>query len=128
MYHALLVGLGGFFGAMARYLLSATVGRTLGESFPYGTLCVNLLGSLAIGVLMGLALVQKDWSEELRLVLIVGLLGSLTTFSTFSWETLDFLRAGNWARAISNVGANVLLALLATGLGLASVRALLSSL
>ncbi len=127
MLQALLVGLGGFVGAVLRYSLSGFVQRVSGGGFPLGTLVVNGLGSLLIGVCLGLALVRQGIGEEWRLVVVVGLLGSLTTFSTFRGETLELLRAGDWGRALGNVGANVLLALAATAVGIAGVRVLVGS-
>ncbi|MER3466887.1 MAG: fluoride efflux transporter CrcB, partial [Armatimonadota bacterium] len=75
------VGAGGFIGAVARWALSGAVSKAVGTSFPFGTLAVNLLGSLLIGVLMGLVEYRDAFSPEQRQFLIIGGLGGFTTFS-----------------------------------------------
>lgn len=109
---ALLVGLGGFLGAISRYGLNGFVYGILREPlFPYGTLLVNVLGCLAIGFLAGLAEARGLFSPEARVFLLIGFLGSFTTFSTFGYETLQLLRGGDLGAAAVNVGAQVLLGL-----------------
>jgi len=87
------VALGGSIGALLRYLLAGWVQHTLGEFFPWGTFFVNAVGSFLLGFFYEAAL-SGTVAPELRLFLAVGLLGSFTTFSTFSYETLAFLREG----------------------------------
>lgn len=123
----LAVALGGALGAVSRYLLSGWVNRVSRESgiqafvaFPFlGTLAVNILGSFLLGFLVGHGLDQR-WglSPNLRLLLAVGFLGALTTFSTFSFETVEALRAGSLRVAWVNIGLNLVLCLSVCWLGL----------
>lgn len=118
MLFILLVGVGGFFGAVMRYLVSGwaqDISRTV--AFPYGTMTVNVIGCLLIGLLAGLSESRNILNPEVRVLLLVGVLGGFTTFSAFSYETLEFLKAGNSAAAISNVGLQVGLSLLAVWIG-----------
>lgn len=110
--HGLLVGTGGFLGAVARYAVSGAVHRFTGfPAFPYGTLVVNLAGCAAIGLLAGWVETRQVLGPEARLFLFIGVLGSFTTFSTFGYETLALLRDGATIRAAANV-------LLHVGLGI----------
>ena len=121
--NVLAVACGGAVGALARYWLSALLYKHLGTAFPWGTLGVNVLGSLLMG--MTLVLVEaRVVPEPLRLALAVGLLGAFTTFSTFSVDTLVLVQQGALARAALNVLASVALCLLAAGAGIALSRAL----
>jgi CrcB protein len=99
----LIVGLGGALGAIARYGLSGWIQRRYEQLFPWHTLAVNVLGCLLLGSLMALAerrhLLEGEWGFFLR----VGVLGSLTTFSTFGMESVELLRVGDWNRALGNV-------------------------
>lgn len=105
----LAVGVGGFVGAIARYGLTLWMMRVGGRSFPWGTLLVNVLGCLLIGALMQLAQQRAWFSESLRLLLVTGFLGSLTTFSSVSYETFDLVERGEWFHAFGNVFLNLLL-------------------
>lgn len=106
----LLVALGGALGACARFWLSGVVARRIGETFPWGTLVVNVTGALAIGLLAALLLsadgVAEGW-RGLWLALVVGMLGSYTTVSSFSLQTLALLRGGEGRRAVLNVLASL---------------------
>ncbi len=122
---SLLVGAGGFVGAVLRFGVSGGVQRIAGfSSFPYGTLAVNVAGCLAIGLLSGLAEARQVLTPETRLLILIGLLGSFTTFSTFGYETLTLVRDGALLRAVANVGLHVGLGLGAAWAGLALSRAL----
>jgi len=119
MYYLLAIGLGGFLGAVSRYLLSTWVQR-LG-SFPFGTLAVNVLGCFAIGMLWALAREREEFSPNVQAFLAVGFLGSFTTFSTFGLESLNLLRNDHLAQVGASIIANVTLGLLAVALGRALV-------
>jgi len=112
----LIVGVGGFLGAVLRYSLSSLVQRLVGAGFPAGTLVVNVLGCLGIGYALGLAS-RADLSESLRLFVVVGLIGSFTTFSTLGYETVELLRAGSHRAALLSVGMQLALGLGAVVLG-----------
>ncbi len=95
----LLVGVGGVLGANARYVLAGLIAERLGAAFPYGTLLVNLTGSLAIGVLLVLLTERLAADPAWRLLLVVGFLGGYTTFSSYTFEAIALLAAGDWPRA-----------------------------
>jgi len=124
----LLVALGGGAGSLARYLVGAWVGgwtaATAPQRFPYGTLAVNLLGCLAIGVLAALAERQPWFGPGARLFLLTGVLGGFTTFSAFGLDAVDLLRRGEVLLAAVYAGASVLLGLAAVWLGLMLVAAI----
>ncbi len=118
MKNALCVGLGGFFGCVARYLTSLLVERLVEASlFPYATLLVNVAGCFLIGFLTGSAGVSLV-RPELRLFIIVGFLGGLTTFSTFGFETIMLARGERWWAALLNVAAHLTLGLGAVWAGM----------
>ena len=114
----LLVGLGGFLGAVLRYWFGSLIQAAFGGRFPIGTLTVNVLGCFCIGLLMGSMETRQSLSPEARLFAIVGILGGFTTFSTFSYDTVELLRALSPASALLNVIASLALGLVATWLGL----------
>jgi len=118
----LVVGAGGFIGAVARYLLSGWVQRLAGHSFPLGTWAVNVVGCLALGALMGLADTRLALTAEARLFLGIGVLGSFTTFSTFGYETIELVRGSETALALGNVAANLIVGFGAVILGRALAR------
>jgi CrcB protein len=117
-----LVCLGGALGTGARYLLSGWALALLGSDFPYGTLAVNVVGSLLLGIIMQIGLTTNLLSPTLRLTLAAGVMGGFTTYSTFNYETLRYLQEGAWVRALLNVVAMLLLCLLAGIAGLALAR------
>lgn len=118
-----VIALGGAAGALARYWMSSWVYRLLGTGFPWGTLAVNVAGSLAIGFL-AVYLLDRTHSTEWRALLIVGFLGAFTTFSTFSLETLTLIEEAELGRAIANAAISVVACLAATWLGTVAARAL----
>ena len=118
LMNALIVGSGGFLGALARYGLSGIVQRHLPlATFPYGTLVVNLVGCLLIGAIVGLAESRQLFGPELRTFVLIGILGAFTTFSTFGFETFSMLRDHEYLRATANVGVHVMLGLALVWLG-----------
>ncbi|ABM24838.1 MULTISPECIES: fluoride efflux transporter CrcB [Shewanella] len=116
MTNVLLVALGGSIGAVFRYLISIFMIQVFGSSFPFGTLVVNVIGSFFMGVIYALGQMSHI-SPELKALIGVGLLGALTTFSTFSNETLLLLQEGDWLKAILNVVLNLSLCLFMVYLG-----------
>lgn len=118
MTNILLVGFGGFIGSILRYLASGYVQQSMkGIDFPYGTLAVNAIGCFMIGFLAQLAESRGVFTSESRSFMFVGILGGFTTFSTFGNETLNLARDSQMMNALANVGANVILGLLAVWLG-----------
>jgi len=112
-----LVALGGGFGAVCRYLISTTLMRGVATGFPFGTLAVNLLGCLLIGLWAGLATRHAWLNGEMRLLLVTGVLGGFTTFSAFGLESLQLLRKGEIWLAGVYVGGSVMLGLALVALG-----------
>ena len=111
------IAFGGALGAVLRYGASLGVYSLLGRGFPYGTLFVNVSGSLLMGVLSVLMLERLDAGPEWRAAVLVGVLGSFTTFSTFSIETLNLLEQGDVTRAAANIVLSVLVCLAAVWFG-----------
>ncbi len=119
MIQGLLIGLGGLVGTLARYWLSGAIAIRVGETFPWGTLIVNVSGSLAIGFIA--ALTDPDGrflvNPSLRQTLMIGVMGGYTTFSSFSLQTLTLAREGEWLYAGANVLLSVVLCLIAVWAG-----------
>lgn len=104
----LLIGLGGFLGANARFLVSTWVAQRVGSQFPWGTLVVNFSGSLLLGALLAWAANQVAFDTRARLFLVTGFFGAYTTFSTFANESVALLQSGDWASALGNIlGTNL---------------------
>jgi len=114
----LAIAAGGASGALFRYWVSTGIYALLGRGFPYGTLAVNVLGSLLMGFLYVLLLERMTTGPELRAGLLVGLLGAFTTFSTFSIETLNLIEQANYLKAVLNVFISVIACIGAAWLGL----------
>ena len=120
LVNVLLVGGGGALGAIARYGVGGLVHRNPAlAGFPFGTLTVNLVGCLLIGLGAGLADARQAIGPEARLFLVVGVLGGFTTFSSFGYETVALLRDHEFLRAGLNAGLNVFAGLLLVWLGYA---------
>lgn len=122
----LWIGLGSALGGMARYGCSGLAARYIGAAFPWGTLIVNVSGSLIIGFLAALAAADGRLliSPDARAFLMIGVCGGFTTFSAFSIETLNLAHDGDWLRAGANVVLSVVLCLLAVWLGYMGASAL----
>ncbi|QIR14692.1 fluoride efflux transporter CrcB [Shewanella aestuarii] len=116
MTNILFVALGGSIGAVLRYLISLFMIQVFGSSFPFGTLMVNVLGSFLMGMVYALGQLSH-LSPELKSMIGVGLLGALTTFSTFSNDTLLLMQQGLWFKSILNVLLNVILCIFMVYLG-----------
>jgi len=114
----LLVGAGGFIGSVLRYLVGGYVQESVKRlDFPYGTLAVNLIGCFLIGLLAQIGEKYGMFSNESRAFIFVGILGGFTTFSSFGNETVNLIRQNFMTNAFMNIGANVILGLLAVWLG-----------
>ncbi|AZO25409.1 fluoride efflux transporter CrcB [Mesorhizobium sp. M1E.F.Ca.ET.045.02.1.1] len=118
-----LVLVGGFFGGISRFFLSGLVGRSVGETFPWGTLVVNVSGALAIGAFAGAArMVGGVFSAEfVRDLIVVGLFGGYTTVSSFCLQTLNLALDGERRLAVFNIVASSALCVLAVALGFRAV-------
>ena len=124
MLNLLLVAAGGAAGSVLRYQVGLWSLRLLGPSFPWGTMIVNVAGSFAIGLLAELIARRLNSSEEMRLLLVTGLLGGFTTFSAFSLDTMSLMERGATAAAVSYMVASVVLSLGAALGGLALGRSM----
>lgn len=116
------ISIGAVLGANARYLVGGWLGG-FGSSFPYGTLLINVTGSLVVGIVLGLGagrVVPWWWRSGVA----IGFLGSYTTFSTFSYETLDLVQQGSYVAATANMVASFVLSLGAVAVGVAIARAI----
>lgn len=121
-----LVGLGSALGGMGRFWLSGWIAQRFGESFPLGTLVVNVTGSFLIGFLDGIGTSEGRilLSPAARQFFMVGIMGGYTTFSSFSLQTMKLLQDGQWTYAAMNVVASVLLCLAGTWIGILAGRSL----
>jgi CrcB protein len=111
------IATGGAAGALLRFWMSTGIYQWLGRGFPYGTLAVNVLGSLLMGFLYVMLIDKLSLSPHWRAALLVGLLGAFTTFSTFSIETLNLVEEGEVIKALLNIVLSVVLCLLAAWVG-----------
>lgn len=128
MNHLIAVAMGGAFGAILRFLISTSVYQWLGRGFPYGTLAVNVIGSLLIGLMtVALPLQRIALTMEYRSAILVGLFGSLTTFSTFSLDSFYLIEQGQFVKAALNIASNVFVCLLAVWIGITIGKLLFSN-
>jgi fluoride exporter len=118
----LLVGAGGFFGAVSRYLVDGWVSNASGGGFPWGTLVVNLSGSFVLGLLFALSVERGVLSPALRAPVLIGFIGAYTTFSTLTLEAWRLVEEGSYVAAFGNIGGSMLLGLVAVVAGLALGR------
>jgi CrcB protein len=119
-----LVGVGGFIGANARYVLSRWIGLIIDTRFPLGTFVVNISGAFALGIIGTLAVERLvPNSDEMRLAVGVGFLGAFTTFSTFSFEAHALFEDGSWLTALTNIFLSTFAGLLAVRAGIVVARA-----
>jgi CrcB protein len=119
----LIIGCGGFVGAILRYLVSGWVYSLSGSDFPLGTLVVNVVGSFILGLVLGLS-DHFILHPQVMLFLTIGLLGAFTTYSTFSFESWSLIEVGSYGEALLNMAASLLLGLAAIALGLLLGRVL----
>ncbi len=114
------IGIGGFFGAISRFLIVISSQRFFGDSFPYGTLSVNIIGGLLIGILA--LYFEQTIAPQYRALFITGFLGSLTTFSAFSLETTLMLQDNQYLKASLHIFLNVFFSIGATVLAMVLFR------
>lgn len=118
----LLVALGGACGAVSRYLVGNVVGKALGNSLPYGTFVINIIGCFFMGLLMTLIVEKQQLAAAWRLLLCVGFLGGFTTFSSFGYESFSLVSSGRLLEAFGYAGGSVILGLLAATVGVYLAR------
>jgi CrcB protein len=122
MNQLLAIAGGGALGALLRFWVSGGIYALVGRTFPYGTLAVNVVGSLLMGFLYVWLLERMVGAVAWRAFFLIGLLGAFTTFSTFSMETLNLIEAGQLGRAMANVLLSVVLCIGAAALGVLLAR------
>ena len=120
------IGIGATIGASSRYYIGLLSVQYLGKGLPYGTLISNVIGSFIAGVLIILILEKLFLSEAYRLMLLVGLAGSLTTMSALSVESIEMLSVGHYSQAFINITLNLILSLLAASLGVITMKYILN--
>jgi len=118
LIQTLSIAAGGAVGALLRFWVSTGTYALLGRGFPYGTLVVNVIGSLLMGFLYVFFLERMTVSPEIRGAILIGLLGAFTTFSTFSIETLNLIEQADYMKAVLNMLISVAACLFAAWLGL----------
>ena len=119
-----MVGIGGFLGAIARFWLGGYVGDRMGSRFPWGTFIINCSGSFVIGFIITLLAERTHWSPNWRYLIPVGFVGAYTTFSTFEYETLRAMQDGNFVIAALNIVLSVALGFVAVWMGVVAGQAI----
>jgi len=120
----LIISLGAIVGANARYLLSRSAATVLGPIFPYGTLLINIIGSLIVGFFMAWTTERILLDPRWRLLIVVGFCGSFTTFSSYAYESIAYFEQGQWLLMWTNILSNNVLCLLGVLAGMALARVL----
>jgi CrcB protein len=118
----LMVGIGGFLGAIVRFWVGGYVGAKLGTRFPYGTFLINCTGSFLIGFIITLLAEKTHWNPNWRYLIPIGFIGAYTTFSTFEYETFRVIQDGELLIALVNVVLSVIVGFLAVWLGVIAGR------
>lgn len=113
----ILIGAGGFFGSIARFLTSKYIQDHLALSFPIGTLVVNIVGCFTLGVIYGFMERGEIFSQDVRIFLTIGFCGGFTTFSTFAYENASLLRDGNFIQSALYIALSVFAGIIALFLG-----------
>lgn len=116
------IAAGGALGATARFAMSHQIYQWFGREFAWGTLSVNVLGSFAMGFLAVLLVDKLELSSEWKAFLLVGFLGAFTTFSTFSYESMQYIEIGEFGKALANVLVSVIACVLAVWIGMLAAR------
>lgn len=125
MLHAMalmLIGLGGFAGAISRYLVDGFVAERTGGGFPWGTLAVNASGTFLLGLIFAMTAERAILPSEIRGPLMIGYLGAYTTFSTYLLESWRLVEGGAWGVALTNLGGSIAVGVIAVVAGLAIGR------
>lgn len=120
----MFIGLGGFFGAIARYLVDGWIAERAGATFPWGTLVVNLSGSLVLGVLFALSVERGVLPPAIRAPVLIGFIGAYTTFSTLALESWRLIEDGSYALGVANLVGSIALGIVAVAAGLIIGRVL----
>ena len=124
MLKYVVVGLGGFLGAIARFWLGAYIGNRMGTKFPYGTFVINISGSFLIGLVITTLSGRADWSPNWRYLIPIGFIGAYTTFSTFEFETLRTIQDGQVTIGLVNVFLSVIVGFIFVWLGVITGKVL----
>jgi len=119
-----MIGVGGFVGAIARFVIGSYVGNKLGTRFPYGTFVINCSGSFLIGLILTLLTEKTHWDANWRYLIPIGFIGAYTTFSTFEYETARVVQDGQIVIALLNVSLSVVIGFAAVFAGIALGRAI----
>jgi fluoride exporter len=114
----LLIGAGGFFGAIARYVVDGLVIDRTGGGFPWGTLAVNATGSFILGLLFALTTERAILPADIRAPVMIGFIGAYTTFSTYMLESWNLIESGQYGAAIGNLAGSIVIGLAMVSLGL----------
>jgi CrcB protein len=122
--NVLLVGVGGFVGSIARYLVAVLFANQMSSVFPFATLAVNIVGCFVIGILFALSDRGNILSPEWRVLLTTGFCGGFTTFSTFSYESLRLIQDGEYLYVALYVLASVVIGLAATYVGIIVIKSI----
>jgi CrcB protein len=119
-----LVGVGGFAGAISRYLVDGFVSDRTGGGFPWGTLVVNVSGTFLLGLLFAMTMERAILPAEIRGPVMIGFIGAYTTFSTYLLESWRLIEDGAWAMALANLGGSIAIGLVAVAAGMIIGRAI----
>jgi CrcB protein len=118
LFDLLLVGSGGFAGANARYWIARWIAERYGTAFPYGTLVINVTGSMIIGFGIAYLNARSNLSPNYRLIFTTGFVGAYTTFSTYTYEAMTLMQDGLWARGFTYLLGSIALGMVAVTIGM----------
>jgi fluoride exporter len=124
MVKYLMIGIGGFAGAVTRFWLGSLIGGKMGTRFPYGTFVINISGSFLIGLTLTFLTARVYWNPNWRYLIPIGFLGAYTTFSAFEYETLRSVQNGQYLTSFLNVTLSVVVGFAAVWAGVAAGRSI----